>query len=341
MSSKILTIGGIIIAVSLFVIFNAFFIVSQVEQAVVFEIGKAVKTVQEPGLKVKKPFIQDVAYFDKRLIEFNAEPKEVILADQKRLIVDAFVRYRITDPLKFFQTVRDERIMRDRLNSIVESSLRQVMGSVPLATVLSSERTTIMEMITAIVHSQASGKPLPNHIVAMLEKRAEETAEQTSDPKQAEAVEAKVEAVVEETENINHGGFGIEVVDVRLMRADLPKENSQAIYRRMQTEREREAKDFRARGKEEAQKIRSRAENERTVILANATKESDIIRGKGEAEATRVFAEAFGRDEDFYHFYRSLQAYRETLAGQDTMMVMSPKSEFLRFLEEGSQGGRR
>lgn len=311
--------GGV--AVILFILLSALYRVHQVEQALVVEFGKPVATVQKPGLHVKKPFIQDVVFFDKRLLEFNADSREVILGDQKRLIVDAYVRYRITDPLKFFQTVRDENVMRDRLNSIVESSLRQVLGNYPLDVVVSAKRADIMRDITAIVNSQTSGKPLPKKIIETLD----------------EGVADKVEELAAPTVK---GGFGVEVADVRIMRADLPQENSQATYRRMQTEREREAKEFRARGEEEAQKIRAQAENERTIILAKAQRESDIIRGEGDAKATKIFADAFNRDPQFYAFYRSLEAYRNVMNGKDTTMVLSPDSEFLRFMEKSPAAGQ-
>jgi membrane protease subunit HflC len=266
------------------------------------QFGKPVSVVREPGLKFKTPFIQNVEYFDKRLLDFDADPKEVTAADQKRLEVDAFVRYRITDPLLFKQTVASEFNMRSRLNTILESSLRLVIGRVPLAHVVSEERASIMEKIRQLVNAQASG------------------------------------AQLDENGALVHGkssGFGIEVVDVRIMRADLPKENSESIYKRMQTEREREAKEFRAKGSEDAQKIRSQADKERTIILAEAQKKAEITRGEGDAMATKLFAESFGQDEEFFQFYRTLQAYKKTLSDKDTTMVISPNGEFLKYLEKG------
>jgi membrane protease subunit HflC len=304
-------------AVALFILGSSVYVLQQTEQALVVAFGKPMRIVQSPGLKWKKPFIEDVTRFDRRLLEFNAEPNEVILADQKRLVVDAYMRYRITDPLKFFETVQDERVMRDRLNTILESSLRQVMGSVQLQDVLSGKRSDIMRHITAIVNSQASGKPLPKKVKQDIEKQVGEAAEQ----------------VVAQAEDDIGGGFGVEVVDVRIMRADLPKENSEAIFSRMQTEREREAKEFRSRGDEEAQKIRARADNERTVLLANAQKKADILRGEGDAQAARTFAEVTRQDPEFFAFYRSMQAYRQTLATDDTTLVLTPKSEFLRYMD--------
>lgn len=301
---KLLTTSIAMVFVGLFVLFNAAFIVDQTEQALILQFGKPVRVVQRPGLNFKTPFIQNVEYFDKRLLDFDAEPKEVTAADQKRLEVDAFVRYRITDPLLFKQTVASELNMRSRLNTILESSLRQVIGRVPLGHVISEERASIMEKIRSLVNAQASG------------------------------------AQMDENGNLVRGkgkGFGIEVVDVRIMRADLPPENSESIYKRMQTERQREAAEFRAKGSEDAQKIRSQADKERTILLAEAKKKAEITRGEGDAEATRIFAESFGKDEDFFSFYRSLQAYRKTLDKKDTTLVISPDNEFLKYMENGGK----
>lgn len=296
---------------ALVVILNSVFIVNQFEQALVLQFGKPIKTIQEPGLHTKIPFVQNVEYFDKRLLEFNAEPKELIAADQKKLIVDAYVRWRIINPLKFYQTVRDERIMESRINSILESSLRQVVGSVQLSDIVSDKRDYVMRQVRDILNSQTSGQPLPSSIDKNVEKAVEEISDETPT-----------------------GGFGVEVVDTRVMRADLPEDNSQSIYRRMQTEREREAKELRAKGAEEAQKIRSTAEKDRTVILAEARKKSEILRGEGEAVATRTFADAFGTDKEFFEFYRTMQAYRKALNKDNTTLVLSPDSEFLKYLKE-------
>lgn len=303
----LLVLGGVLILVN-----QTFYIVNQYEQAVVLQFGKPVAIERTPGLKVKTPFVQNVEFFDKRLLDFNAEPKEVIASDQKRLIVDAYLRYRIIDPLRFYQAVRDERTMTSRLNSILESSLRQVLGNATLAVIVSEKREQIMQDVRTIVNSQAMGK------------------RGMAIPKEGDEIVSDAEGTSEEASNLE--GFGVEVVDVRIMRADLPKENSQAIFLRMQTEREREAKEFRAMGAEEAQKIRSTAEKERTILIAEAKKKSEILRGEGEAISTKTFAEAFGRDEEFFDFYRSMQAYKEVLTEKDTTMIMSPKSEFLHHL---------
>lgn len=280
-----------------FLLANSMFVVDQTEQALVLQFGKPERVEQTPGLKFKIPFVQNVEYFDKRLIDFEAESKEVIAADQKRLIVDAFVRYRITDPLRFKQTVGDEVTMRSRLNSILESSLRQALGNVPLSAVISEKRAELMQQIRSLVNAQVQGKG---------------TADKN-----------------------NIRGFGIEVVDVRIKRADLPPANSEGIYKRMQTERVREANQFRAQGAEEAQKIRSQADKERTIILAEAKRQAEILRGEGDGEATRLFAQAFGQDQDFFQFYRSLQAYRRTLSAKDTTLIVSPDNEFLKYMEKG------
>lgn len=265
-----------------FIGFNSFFIVDQRESALVLQFGEPVSVKTEPGLKFKIPLVQNVTFFDKRILDLNAEPREVIASDQKRLIVDAFAKYKIIDPLLYFQSVKRETTAKDRLNSVLDSSMRQVLGSYPLLTLLSGQRRELMKSILEIVNQQAKT-------------------------------------------------FGIDVVDVRIMRADLPAQNSEAVYRRMQTEREREAKEFRAQGVEEAQKITSTADKERRIILADAEKQGQIIRGEGDAIATKIFGDAFGKDPDFFAFYRSLQSYRKALKSQDTTLILSPDSDFLRY----------
>jgi membrane protease subunit HflC len=295
--------GGIIAAAALlFIAANALFVVDQTEQALVLQFGKPVRVAQKPGLEIKVPFIQNVEYYDRRLLDFDGESKEVIAADQKRLIVDAFLRYRITDPLRFKQTVADERTMRSRLNSILESSLRQALGNVTLSEIISGKRAELMQQIRNLVNDQVRGVRVKD-----------------GDPLAAPK-----------------GGFGIEVVDVRIKRADLPPANSEGIYKRMQTERKKEANQFRAQGSEDAQKIRSEADKDRTVIIAEARRKSEILRGEGDAEATRIFAAAFGKDREFFEFYRTLQAYRKTLGAQDTTMIISPDNKFLKYLENGT-----
>jgi modulator of FtsH protease HflC len=282
MNSRV-TIGiGVAAVAALFLLLSSVFTVHQTQQALVLQFGNPVRVVREPGLHFKVPFVQQVDYFDKRVLDFDAPSIELVLGDQKRLVVDAFARYRITDALRFRQSVGSETAFRGRLEPIVFSSLRSVLGEAPLFTLLSEDRNQIMDRI------------------------------------QGEANRALA-------------GFGVELVDVRIKRADLPPENSQAIFRRMQTEREREARELRAQGAEIGQRIRARADRERRVLIAEAERESQILRGQGDAEAIGIFAGAFGQDAQFFDFYRSLQAYREALGDGATNFVLSPDSEFFRF----------
>mgnify|MGYP002847686494 FL=1 len=282
-----LLLTGVVIVVAIILVLSSTYKVKEYEQAILLQFGEPRKVVNasgthEPGLYLKTPFVQNVEYFEKRILDYDAPAEEVILGDQKRLVVDSFIRYRITDPLLFYQRVRSEGGIRTRLGAILNTSVRQVLGSVELITVLSGERTQLMRFILDQVNKQSRD-------------------------------------------------FGVDVIDVRIRRADLPDENSQAVFRRMQTEREREAKEYRAQGEEVSQRIRSRADKERTILLANAKRESEIIRGQGDAQAVKIFADAFGRDEDFFAFYRSMQAYGQALGADDTTLVLSPDSEFFRF----------
>ncbi len=281
---------------------NAVFVVPQTHQALVLSFGKPVRVVSTAGLAAKLPILQQVEFFDKRLLDFDADAKEVIAADQKRLIVDAFVRYKITDPLRFKQSVGDERTMQSRLNTILESTLRQVVGDITLAELISSERAPAMHRVRRMVNDIVSG-----------------AQPQTPDGQKVAP----------------RGGFGIEVVDVRIVRADLPHANSESVFKRMQTEREQEAKEFRAKGAEDAQKIRAAADKERTILLAEAQKKADILRGEGDSDAIRIFAEAINKAPEFYAFYRSLQAYRTSLSEDTTTMVLSPENAFLNYFGKG------
>lgn len=263
-------------------IFGSVYTVYETQQALVLQFGRYIKTVTEPGLHFKLPFLQNVVYIDRRVLDFDAPAEEVILGDQKRLVVDAFARYRIVDAQRFYQAVRDEDGLRRRIDTVLDASLRKVLGETPLFTVLSADRGALMDRIESDANARVKS-------------------------------------------------FGVDVVDVRIKRADLPPENSEAIYRRMQTEREREAKELRAQGYELGQRIRASADRERRVIIAEAQKKAQIIRGEGDREATRIFAEAFGQDIDFFSFYRSMQAYRGSLADENTSFVLSPDSEFFRF----------
>ena len=242
------------------VAFQSIFIVKETNQAIVLQFGDPKKIITKAGLNFKLPFIQNVVYLDRRILNLDNAPEEVIAADQKRLIVDAIARFKIVDPLKFYISVGDERVVRSRLSTIINSRIRSVLGTQSLATLLSEDRTKQMALIQ--------------------------------------------EGVNNEAEN-----FGIKIVDVRIKRADLPQANSDAIFRRMQTEREREAKEFRARGAEMAVTITSTADKEVTVILAEAQKKSEIMKGEGDGERNKIFANAFGQDPEFFAFYRAMQAY--------------------------------
>ncbi|MGE0714570.1 MAG: protease modulator HflC [Alphaproteobacteria bacterium] len=282
MSRKLLIGVGVAILAAVILATSSLFIVNQAEQAIVLQFGEPKRVIRDPGLKVKVPFIQNVVYYDKRLLDYAPAAEEVIASDQKRLVVDAYARYRIVDPLRFYQTIGAEALAQTRLGATISGSLRRVIGNVTLAQVLSDERAKIMEEIRVDVNRAAAN-------------------------------------------------FGLDVIDVRLRRADLPEENSQAIFARMQSEREREAREFRAQGAELAQRIRSRAERERTVIIAEAQKQAQILRGEGEGESVKIYADAFGKDPRFFSFYRSMQAYREALGAGETTMVLSPDSDFFRF----------
>ena len=264
------------------IIFQSLFIVQEISQAIVLQFGDPKKIVTKAGLNFKLPFIQNVVYLDKRILNLDNDPEEVIAADQKRLIVDAFARFKIIDPLKFYISVGNERVARSRLSTIINSRIRGVLGTQELATLLSTDRARQMQIIQSQVNQEAQN-------------------------------------------------FGINIVDVRIKRADLPPANSEAIYKRMQTEREREAKEFRAQGAEIAQKIRSTADKDVTVILAQANKKSEIMKGEGDGERNKIFANAFGRDPQFFAFYRAMQAYEKALIGGETSLVLSPDSEFFKF----------
>tara|TARA_B100001989_G_scaffold125801_1_gene88830 strand:+ start:438 stop:1313 length:876 start_codon:yes stop_codon:yes gene_type:complete len=263
-------------------IFQSLFIVQEISQAIVLQFGDPKKIVTKAGLNFKIPFIQNVVYLDKRILNLDNDPEEVIAADQKRLIVDAFARFKIVDPLKFYISVGNERVARSRLSTIINSRIRGVLGTQELATLLSTDRARQMQIIQSQVNEEAKN-------------------------------------------------FGINIVDVRIKRADLPPANSEAIYKRMQTEREREAKEFRAQGAEIAQKIRSTADKDVTVILAQANKKSEIMKGEGDGERNKIFANAFGRDPQFFAFYRAMQAYEKALIGGETSLVLSPDSDFFKF----------
>jgi len=271
-----------VIAVAGFAIYLSLFVVKEINQAIVLQFGDPKKVIVEPGLQFKIPFIQNVVFLDRRILNLDAPPEEVIASDQKRLIVDAYARFKIVDPLKFYISVGDERVARSRLSTIINSRIRSVLGKQSLANLLSEDRTKQMTLIQDGVNTEAQN-------------------------------------------------FGIQIIDVRIKRADLPQANSEAIFKRMQTEREREAKEFRAKGAEMAVTITSTADKEVTVLLANAKKQSEIMKGEGDGQRNKIFAEAFGKDPEFFAFYRAMQAYEKALIGGDTSLILSPDSDFFKF----------
>lgn len=316
--TRTLTISLVGLFAAAIVALNSLFVVEQTQQALVLQFGQAVDVIDEPGLKAKVPFVQNVLFFDKRLLDFNAEPKEVIDADNKPIIIDAFLRYHINDPLKYYQSVQDERAMRQRLDDILESSLRKVVGRYPYTTLLSPQRTEIMAAILKDVREQLTGV---------------DSAEAVDESLTEEEKKLQKEVATAEAED----GFGIKIEDVRLTRVDLSERIKNSVHERMRSDREREARELRAKGEEAAQRIRSKAERERTEIISEAKKKAEVIRGEADAVASKTYADAFNRDRDFYAFYRSLQAYRQVLDGKDTTMVLSPDNEFLKYLQEGGE----
>ena len=268
--------------VALGLISSSAYIVYQPEQAIVLQFGEPVRWVKEPGLKFKVPLIQNVVFYDTRLLNLDPPAQEVVLNDKKRLDVDSFTRYQIVDPLKFYQTVKTETQARSKLEEIVNSSLRKVLGRVTLTELLSQQRTQLMADISKTVK------------------------------KDAEAI-------------------GVSVADVRIRRDDLPMEVMQAINERMKTERQRDAKEFRAKGQQKAQNIRATADKEAAIIVAEAEKQSQILRGEGDKESVAIWNKIVGQDVDFYEFYRSLEAYRKSLGDNETSLVLSPDSQFFKY----------
>ena len=271
-----------VILIAGFAIYLSLFVVKEINQAIVLQFGDPKKVIVQPGLQFKIPFIQNVVFLDRRILNLDAPPEEVIASDQKRLIVDAYARFKIVDPLKFYISVGDERVARSRLSTIINSRIRSVLGKQSLANLLSEDRTKQMTLIQDGVNTEAEN-------------------------------------------------FGIKIIDVRIKRADLPQANSEAIYKRMQTEREREAKEFRAKGAEMAVTITSTADKEVTVLLANSKKQSEIMKGEGDGQRNKIFASAFGKDPEFFAFYRAMQAYEKALIGGDTSLILSPDSDFFKF----------
>ncbi|KUJ95058.1 MAG: HflC protein [Desulfonauticus sp. 38_4375] len=264
-------------------LWQSVFIVDQREKALVLELGKPVSEALGPGLHFKLPFIQNVIYFDARVLEYDAPPAEILTQDKKNLVVDNYSRWRIKDPLKFYQSVRTVNQGISRIDDIVYAELRVALGQYLLTEVVSSKRAEIMERVT-----QKCDELLAN--------------------------------------------YGIEVLDVRIKRADLPPENEKAVYNRMRAERERQAKTYRSEGREEATKIRAQADKERTIMLAEAKQKAEQLKGEGEAEATLIYANALEQDSEFYQFTRSLEAYKQSLS-KDTELVLTPNSEFFKYLK--------
>jgi membrane protease subunit HflC len=288
MNQTRLALGALVFVLVAFLVFLSFYTINPTEQAIVLQFGAPQGIETEPGLHVKVPFVQTVEYIDKRLLNVEGSAEEVTAQDKKRLVVDAFARWRIADPIRFYRRAISKEIAVERLTTILSSNVRRVLGSQSFSAVLSERRAGLMRDIR--------------------DNMNQETRE-----------------------------FGIDVVDVRIRHADLPSQNSDAIYKRMQQERKREANEFRAEGLEISQSIKARAEREVTVITAEATRESDILRGEGDAEKTKTLGDAYGQDPDFFAFYRSMQAYQDALPGNNTSVVLSPNSEFFRYFLQ-SQG---
>jgi membrane protease subunit HflC len=279
-------IAGIVTLIALFVViivgYSSVFTVAQTEQVLVVRLGEPVRVVSAPGLNFKAPFIDSVISIDKRILDLENPSQEVIASDQKRLVVDAFARYRIKNPLRFYQSVGSIQAANIQLTTLLNASLRRVLGEVTFIQVVRDERERLMARIRDQLDHEADG-------------------------------------------------YGIQVVDVRIRRADLPEQNSQAVYQRMQTERQREAAEFRAQGGQKAQEIRANADREATVIIAEANSTAEQTRGAGDAERNRLFAEAYGKDPNFFAFYRSMTAYENGLKSGDTRFLLRPDSEFFRF----------
>jgi membrane protease subunit HflC len=279
-------VTGIVALIALLVVvivgYSSVFTVDQTEQALVVRLGDPQPPITTPGLHFKAPFIDTVIPIDKRILDLENPSQEVIASDQKRLVVDAFARYRIKDALRFYQSIGSIQAANIQLTTILNASLRRVLGEVTFIQVVRDEREALMNRIRDQVDKEAAA-------------------------------------------------YGIQVVDVRIRRADLPEQNSQAVYQRMQTERQREAAEFRAQGGQKAQEIRSNADREATVIVAEANSTAEQVRGEGDGERNRLFAEAYGKDPDFFSFYRSMTAYENGLKSNDTRFLLRPDSEFFRF----------
>lgn len=280
----------VVLALIVFVGASSLYVVNEREQAIVVQFGEPKDTVPDPGLHFKKPFIEQVIFIDKRILSLDIRPQEVLASDQRRILVDSFARYKVVDPLKRYQAAATDRIASDLLEGIMVSTVRDVLASQPMQSIVSGQRAELMEQISSLTNQRAAS-------------------------------------------------IGLEVVDVRLKRVDLPIENSQAIFRRMETERQQEAAEKRAEGERDKVKITSDADRQVAVLVADAERQSQIIRGEADGRAVKIFADAFGKDEEFFEFYRTMQAYRSALGKEDTRLILSPDSEFFK-LFVNSQGGQ-
>lgn len=280
-------LGLAILAVIGFLAYLSLFVVQQTEQGLVLRFGEPVRVILSPGLYVKLPLVDNIEIFEKRLLDLDSPPLEIIASDQKRLVVDAFGRYRIVDPLRFFQSVGTVAVADQRLSTVLNSAVRQVLGEATFESVVRDERAELMDRINQRLNREGQS-------------------------------------------------LGVEIANVRIRRADLPEANSQAIYQRMQTEREREATEIRAQGEQQARRIRAEADRAATVIVAEANRESEQIRGDGDAARTAIFAEAYGADPEFFDFYRSMEAYQLGLQPAATRMLISPDTEFFRYFNSAN-----
>jgi modulator of FtsH protease HflC len=283
-------VGGLVavlILAAIIGLWSSLFTVYQTQQALVVRLGNPVRVVSDPGLHAKAPFIDNVIKIDRRILDLEAPPQEVIASDQKRLVVDAFARYRIQNPLQFYQTLGSQEAANSQLSILLNSGLRRVLGEANFQQVVRDERAELMSRILKLMDQEARA-------------------------------------------------YGVQVVDVRIRRADLPEQNSQAVYQRMQTERQRQAAEFRAQGKQRGQEIRSKADREVTVLVAEAQSQGEQIRGDGDSKRNQIFAEAFSKDQDFFAFYRSMQAYETGMKHTDTRFLLKPDSSFFRFFNAPS-----
>ena len=288
MRSPVTGIAALFVLLAVVIVgYSSVFTVDMTEQALVVRLGEPIRVVTEPGLNFKAPFIDTVISIDKRILDLENPSQEVIASDQKRLVVDAFARYRIKNALRFYQSVGTIQAANLQLTTLLNAALRRVLGEVTFIQVVRDEREALMAKIREQLDREADG-------------------------------------------------YGIQVADVRIRRADLPEQNSQAVYQRMQTERQREAAEFRAQGGQKAQEIRSNADREATIIVAEANSTAERVRGEGDGERNRLFAEAYGKDQDFFAFYRSMTAYENGLKSNDTRFLLRPDSEFFRFFANPS-----